>query len=477
MNRRVLSETIWYGAGKYGMVIVNLLISAVLARLLSPAEFGVVTIVTVFTAFFAVLADLGLGAAVIQHKQLSEEEISDIFSISVFFSVILAVFFALFGFPIAAFYGNQEYRKICLILSLSVLFNAMNIIPNAMLMKNKRFKLVGMRMICVTVIVGALTVAMAYFGMSYYAIVMQSVLQSCLILLWNIWSTKPRFHLRIHLDSIRTIRNYSVFQFLYSLVNYCARNLDNLLIGKLMGNESLAYYDKGYRLMMYPMQNLTYVLNPLLHPILSDYQDDRRKIYDSYMRVAQVLSVIGVYVSLVCFWNSRELILLIFGGQWERSVPLFRLLSLSVWPQMIVTSAGSVYQSTGNTRLMFISGMVHFSITIICIIVGILIGKLETVAALVALSLYLRFLIDYFCLIRLNFGYSWLAFLSAFAKDGLVMAAGVLLSRFIPEQFAGFGLVANLCFKAGVISAAFLGLLLVSGQGRMLLGLLKRAKR
>lgn len=456
-------ETIFYGISKYTNVIVTLLTSSILARILSPSEFGVVSVVTVFTAFFTTISDMGLGTAVIQNKTLTEEEINDIYSFSVYAALVLGVLFALLGIPIVWFYGDSVYFPICLLLSISVFFNAANIIPNAVLMRQKSFRIVGIRLIAVSLGVGVLAVAMALAGFRFYTIVFQSILQSVFIFFWNWHNTHLKFRPRFSFQSVEKVRQYSTYQFSYSLVNYFARNLDNLLIGKVLGSVSLAYYDKGYRLMMYPVQNLTYVINPIMHPILSDYQDNHQYIYDVYTRVVKILSLLGLFTSFFCFWASEEIILIVFGSQWEASVPVFRILSLSVWPQLVSTSAGSIYQSTGSTKLMFKSGMIHFSVTIFLIVCGVLTGQLRYVALLVTISLYLRFFIDYYFLIVKVFHYSYLRFLGLFRWEILMMCA-LILTIFLGQGLPPSNLLAGAAVKAGLLGVVYLVAAALTGQ-------------
>lgn len=475
MQKSLKQETVFYGVAKYTNVFVTLLTTSVLSRILNADEFGVVSIVTVFTAFFAILSDMGLGTAVIQNKSLSDDEISDIFSFSVYVALILGVAFIFLGIPISWFYGDRVYFKICILLSVSVFFNAVNIIPNAVLMKNKRFGLVGKRLIVVSIATGVIAVVMALAGCSFYAIVFQSIFQAAFIFLWNYWNTRLKFHLRFNWKGIRKVQQYSTYQFSYSLINYFARNLDNLLIGKALGSVSLAYYDKGYRLMMYPVQNLTYVINPVLHPILSDYQNNKGYIYDAYMKVVKILSLLGVFISFYCFWASKEIIMFFFGDQWAASVPVFRFLSLSVWPQLVSTSAGSIYQSTGNTKLMFKSGAIHFSTTIVLIIVGVMSGELEIVALLVTISLYLRFFIDYYFLIVKGLACSFGKFLKEFFPHVVIMVALICTTVIGRELFVG-GILGSLIVKGMILGTVYLGAAALTGQLRSLISLVKRKK-
>lgn len=474
MKKSLKYNMLFYGLSKYMTVFVTLLTTAILSRILSPAEFGIVSVITVFTAFFSILADLGLGTAVIQNKTLSDKELDDIFSFSVLIALFLGIVFGMLGIPISWFYGNVLYRKICLLLSVSVFFNAMNIIPNAILMKQKRFVLVGKRLIIVALVTGIISIVTALNGFSYYSLVLQSVFQSIFIFLWNWINAKVRFHLKIQWNSIKKISQFSFYQFSYNFINYFARNLDNLLIGKVMGAENLAYYDKGYRLMMYPVQNLTYVINPIIHPILSDYQDDKNYIYHSYLKIVRILSLIGVFITCFCFWGSKEIVLLFFGNQWEKSIPLFQALSLSVWPQLISTSAGSIYQSTGNTKLMFKSGMIHFTTTILSIVIGIYTGSLLMVALLVAISLYLRFFIDYYFLIAKNFNISFIRFLLTFRYEVLMVLCLFLIVGISNPYLTLNYQVVSLFIKGVIIGIVYVALLIITKQYTHIIQLFKR---
>ena len=419
---------------------------------------------------------MGLGTAVIQNKSLTDDDVTDIFSFSVYVALALGAVFLILGIPVAWFYGDPIYLRICALLSISVFFNAVNIIPNAVLMKSKRFAMVGKRLITVSVSTGLIAIAMALAGFSFYAIVFQSIFQALFVFLWNYWNTKLKFRFRFDWSGIRKVQRYSTYQFSYSLINYFARNLDNLLIGKVLGSVSLAYYDKGYRLMMYPVQNLTYVINPILHPILSDYQHDKRYIYNAYMKVVRILSLMGVFISLYCFWASEEIVLFFFGDQWHEAVPVFRLLSLSVWPQLVSTSAGSIYQSTGNTELMFRSGTVHFSTTIILIVLGVASRKLETVALLVAISLYLRFFIDYYVLIVKGFEYDYRCFLKSFCGD-IVILCVLILTVVLGQNLMVRGILHGLAMKAMILGGVFLTTAMLTGQLHDLLPYIPGRKR
>lgn len=163
-------------AANYSCVILQLMFSAVLARLLLPEDYGIIGIMTVFTAFFSVIANMGIGTAVIQNKDLDSDDISNIFTFNLYVAVVLAVVFAMFSYPLSKFYENSVYVPIGCMLSISLFFSTMNMVPNALLMKDKKFVRIGLRMVTTTVVSSVVAIVLAFLGFKYYALVAQSII-------------------------------------------------------------------------------------------------------------------------------------------------------------------------------------------------------------------------------------------------------------------------------------------------------------
>ena len=191
------------------------------------------------------------------------------------------------------------------------------------------------------------------------------------------------------MTALRKIFSYSAYQFLFNVINYFSRNLDKLLIGKHMSMSDLGYYEKSYRLMMLPLQNITQVITPVMHPIFSDFQDDKAKLASSYERIVRILSFIGLPMSVLLFFTAQEVTLIIFGNQWLPSVPVFRILSLSVGVQIILSSSGSIFQAAGDTRSLFICGVFSSTLNVAGMLIGIFyFGTLTAVANLYRIDIY-----------------------------------------------------------------------------------------
>lgn len=473
----IKKATLINAVSKYGKVLMNLVFTAVLSRLLSPNDYGVVALVTVFTSFFNVLADMGLGSAVVQNKELTDDEVNDIFSYSCYQGVFLAVIFCLLSVPITIFYNNKVYISICCILSISVLFNTLNMIPNAILMKEKRFMTVAIRNIITTLLTGGVTIALAFIGFKYYALVLQSVTSAFILFLWNMKSVNLKFHLKYNKLSIKKVMGFSTYQFGYSFVNYFSRNTDNLLIGKLMGNEALAYYSKGYTLMLYPIQNLTFVISPVLHPILSEHQNDKNYIYTKYIKVTKLLSLLGVFISAFCFSSSREIVLIMYGNQWENAVLCFKILSLSVFSQIVSSTASSIFQSLGKTKLMFKAGIIQMIITVLMIILGCFFGTIEAVAICVTIGLIAKFFVEFGFLIIKGFEYSFAGFLKAYIPDIAIFFILIVESFILNKYIHINSLFLSAILKFAAIGVVYVILLILLKQTKYLLVILPKKLR
>lgn len=452
-----------YGVAKYSTILIQLVISAVLSRILTPSDYGIVAVVTVFTTLFTTLANLGLGTAVTQFKDLSRKDVQDIFTFSEYFSVALAVIFAIAAYPIAVFYNDMVYVPIVLMLTISILFNALNMIPNALLLREKEFLRVGIRMIVATAASGLVAIILAFCGAKYYALVIQSILNAFITFVWNYHGSGLKFKVKFSYEPIKHVKSYSLNQFLYNMANYFAQNLDNLLTGKIMGNEMLAYYNKGYTLMRYPITNIAHVITPVLHPILSDHQNNKKYIYDEFVKISKILSLLGIFITAFCFWADTEIIVCYFGDQWYDAVEPFKWLSTCICVQLLNALFGSIYQSLGCTKQMLRSGMFHISISLLAIFMGAYTKNITLMAIFVSASMFVKFFIECYFLIKKSFGFSIFGFLKSFIPDCLIFA--IMFGAFsIIGDFKQYGLWASLFIKLGIACAVFLILLIVTKQ-------------
>ena len=278
LKQQLFSGVFYTALAKYSGIVISLVVAGVLARLLTPDDFGIVAIATVIIAFFSIFTDMGISPAIVQNKALTEKDLSDIFSFTLWMGAGLSVLFFAASWPIAAYYESPILRTLCQLLCVNLFFASATIVPNALFFKNKEFKFIALRSFAVQVASGTAAVIAALNGAGLYALIISPILSSILLFIISLKRYPQHPAMTLGWGALRKIFSYSAYQFLFNVINYFSRNLDKLLIGKYMGMSELGYYEKSYRLMMLPLQNITQVVTPVMHPIFSDYQNDLNRL-------------------------------------------------------------------------------------------------------------------------------------------------------------------------------------------------------
>lgn len=448
LKKELLSGVYYTAIAKYSGIVVSLVVAGILARLIAPEEFGIVAVATVIISFFSIFSDLGIGAAVIQNKTLDENDLSHIFSFTIWSGMILALLFFLCSWPISWYYRhNTTLLVICQILSVNLFFASANIVPNALLFKAKEFRFIAWRSLGVQIAGGGIAILAALNGAGLYALIINPILSSVLLFIISYRKYPQHLEKTWGLSSIRKIFSFSAYQFLFNVINYFSRNLDKLLIGKYMGMSPLGYYEKSYRLMMLPLQNITHVITPVMHPVFSDYQNDLNRLATSYEKIVRLLAFIGLPLSVFLWFTAREITLIIFGEQWIPSIAVFQILAISVGVQIILSSSGSIFQASNDTRSLFICGVFSATLNVAGILTGIFFFRsLEAVAWCITVTFCINFIQCYWQMYRITFHRAIRNFIRQLVSP-LLLSAILFLILYTVTPFIETSLIISLIIK------------------------------
>lgn len=476
MNRLAANEfrsgMFFSALGKYSNVIIQLFVNAILSRILTPADYGVVSIVQIFIEFFNLLADMGFGPAIIQNKKLDETDIQIIFKFSIFLAGVLSLVFMTLGYPVSLFYGNPVYVPIFIILGFAVFFFALLVVPKAVIQKRKDFKTVNTILVFTGIVKGIVSIILAFFGFKYYAIILGSLVQALMNFLFYYSKTRISPKVKFSFGPIKKIWAFSRNQFSFNFINYFSRNFDSILIGRVFTAGALGYYNKSYQLSLYPNQILAGVITPVIQPILSEYEKDIAVIRNTYLKITRVLANIGVPLSVFCFFVASDIILFIFGDQWGASVSSFQILSLSIWLQMIASSSGAFYQSANRTDLLLFSGVQSMILNVAAIGIGVYLGSIESVATMVTISFTVNFLINNYLLMYRIFESGFGELLKELSKPFLMGAVQVLVFLLLPQL--PFNVFYSLLIKGVIFTLTFLLGLVITGQMKEMLQVIRK---
>lgn len=458
--------------GKYSNVLIQLVVNAILSRILTPADYGVVSIIQIFIEFFNLLADMGFGPAIIQNKELKDNDIRIIFKFSVYFALLLSVIFMFIGYPVSIFYENPAYIPIFVILGFSVLFFALLVVPKAVIQKRRDFKTVNQILVFTGIIKGIVSIVLAFMGLKYYAIVLGSLVQAIMNFIFYYNKTRISTKVTMSLEPIKKIWAFSRNQFSFNFINYFSRNFDSILIGRVFTSGALGYYNKSYQLSLYPNQILAGVITPVIQPIMSEYENNLQVIKNTYLKITRVLANIGVPISVFCFFAGHEIILFIFGGQWEASVLSFQILAISIWLQMIASSTGAFYQSANRTDLLLFSGIQSMILNVVSIGIGVYLGSIESVATMVTISFSINFLINNYLLMYRIFESGYVELIRELSKPFIAGSLQVIVFLLLPDL--PFNIFYSLVIKGLVFTVVFILGLFVTGQLKEMIKVIKK---
>ena len=332
--------------------LVNLGATTVLARLLLPADFGVVARVAPIVAFVSLFGDLGLSAATIQRERMTAAQLNTLFWINAGVGTILFLASAGLAPLIAGFYGDPRAGWITVALAAGFLPGGLSAQHGALLGRQLRFATLA-RISLVSTLVGALGGCLAALGgLGFWALAVMSVggslARACQRWLAVRWIPGPP----ARGTGVRSMLAFGGNLTGFEVLNFFSRNADNVLIGKFLGEGPLGLYAMAYRLLTLPLSRAVWPLGQVVVPALSRLRTDRERFVRYYLEAIDLVMVVVSPVVVGAFVLTEPLVRLFLGDRWLPSVPVFRLLAASGIVAPMSTSVGWLYVSSGATRTM-----------------------------------------------------------------------------------------------------------------------------
>lgn len=356
--------------------IVNQLLqfvsAIILARILAPEDFGIVAIVGVFTSFALILNDFGFSNAIIQKKELSKKEIDTVFWFNIFIGLTLfLLFYFILNIIIADFFNDSRLIKVTKIISFVFIINALSAMPGTLLIKDLKFKENGIILIIAFIISTIITIILALKGYAYLSLAYRSVINSAINSLLIIILVRYFPTNKFHWVYLKRFMSFGLNLMANRSITYWIRNFDNFLIGKLLGQYELGIYNRSYRIMMYPLNNVSNVIKRVMFPAFSSIQDNLNKIKQIYLKITQTIAFITFPLIMLIFMLSHEFVFVLLGEKWMGMAPVLKLLVLVALPQVILTLNGTIYLTIGKPHIPFRLNIIQGIILFISFYVGI----------------------------------------------------------------------------------------------------------
>ncbi|RCW30042.1 lipopolysaccharide biosynthesis protein [Marinilabilia salmonicolor] len=321
MSRHVF---LWSGIGKFGQQFVSISLNILTARILSPEDYGLIGVLSVFLIVSNVFIEGGFKDALIRENQPNDKTYSSVFFLNGFIG--LALYFVLFfSAPfIADFFENIDLIKYSRVLFLSFVFNGLSVVPFSKLVKELDFRNVARINIVSSLIGGTLGLLFAYIGAGAWALVINQISRPFLRTILMYYKTSWLPELTFQLQRIKPLFRFGVNLLISGVIAHVCANILKIIIGKFYTLRDVGYYDRASNMQGLAMSTLSDVLNEVTYPILANSKDNLKE-FKNLMRITIYLSV-PVFVFLIVV--SNDLIIFLLTTKWAPVIPIFRILSI-----------------------------------------------------------------------------------------------------------------------------------------------------
>ena len=365
-----------------GLVFATQLISTVvLARLLMPSDFGLVTMVTTFSLVLMNFGQNGYAEAVMQREEMDHFLASNLFWITSGAGLFLAIGFAAFGPLLSRFYGDPRVVRVAAVVSLTIFLSSISVVHVALLKRALRFSITSALDVVTTVVSVGVSVLLALKGWGYWALVAALIIRPAVQCLgaWSQCTWLPSLPRRVR--GTGSVVRFALHVYGRFSFNYTTRNTDNLLVGWRFGSVSLGFYKKAYDLFLLPANQLLLPVSDVVLSTLSRLERGSAEYRRYFLNGLSILAFVGLGVGAVLTLVGKDLIRLLLGEKWGPAGYIFTFFCPGIGIMLIYFTSGLIHLSIGRADRWFRWVILEFGVTVLLFCLGLRWGAVGIASA------------------------------------------------------------------------------------------------
>ena len=374
LKNRTILGMIWSALQRFGTMALSFVSNLVLARLLSPDDFGAIGMLAIFIALSTNFIEGGFGAALVQKTNPTQRDYSTIFYWNLSLAIVLYVIIWFCSPLIASFYNIEILGNLLRFQALILIVNALGIVQRTRLRKQLEFKKIAMVDLSSSIIAVTVAITSAYSGLGVWSLVAyQLTLSGCQTIgVWIAHQWTPSFVFDFH--SFRSLFKFGGFLLISDLLNTLCDNIQGLIIGKRFSPATMGYYAQAKRLEEMPTMSLSTIVSQVTFPVFSQLKGDRVSLRAAHIKCVHATNFINIPLMSLLMVIAQPLILLLFTDKWLNSVPYFQILCVSGLANCLQSINYQLYVAMGHSKSMFKWNLLKRGVGIILILVGSLMG-------------------------------------------------------------------------------------------------------
>lgn len=373
-KQKALSGVMWSSVQRFGVTAITFVSNIVLARLLSPDDYGCIGMLMIFISLSTSIVDGGFGSALIQKKEPTDDDYSTIFYWNIILSLVLYGILFLCAPFIASFYHIPLLSNVLRVQGIILIFNAFSIIQQNQLRKKLLFKKLTLVNIVSASVSLSIAIVMAYNGWGVWALVAQQIAISLINaeLFWIVGKWRP---IRVFSwKSFRELFSFGSFMFLSNMFGTLSTEIQGLLVGRIFNSATMGLYTQAYRLEGSAATSVSNIIDQVTYPVLASYQDDRLQLISALKRFIQIPAFICSLVMMMMIVVAKPLIIILYSSKWLDCVPYFQILCVAGLAVCLQGSANNAIAAIGKSKEFFRWTLIKRTLTVVYAVVGIMLA-------------------------------------------------------------------------------------------------------
>ncbi|SDE00788.1 Membrane protein involved in the export of O-antigen and teichoic acid [Mucilaginibacter pineti] len=436
LKSKAITGSIWSLLEQFSMLFVQFVVGIILARLLSPNDYGLLALTMVFSGVSAAITDGGFEKSLIHKKDLTSVQINTIFYINIFLGLAMVVVVILVAPYISVFFSAPKLTSVLRIVALGIFINAAGQTPSALLRKELQFKKISYSHMVGSLTGGIVGIILAYKGFGVWALVMSTLSAQIVMLLGYLYCSTWRPKLEFSYQSIKSMLPFGLNILFSSIVFFAIAQFNNLVVGKYYNKADLGLFHRGSRFPELITSVVEGVVLKMAFPVFSKVQDDKQQLVMVLKKTVKILAFITFPLITLLFVNARDLTLVLFTKKWEGSViflEFFCLVKL-FYPLVIVYKEVLLVKGYAklSTRILTIFSIVEITLVLAMVQFGIKYVVLCTL--FIAICQYITYLTFFSQKVGLSV-WTQINWLSKYFLDSIIIIAVTLLAEKLLSNF------------------------------------------
>lgn len=457
LKQKAVSGMMWTTVQRFAGMGISFISGIILARLLTPEDYGAIGMLTIFMLVAQAFLDGGFASALIQKKRPTQEDYSTVFWFNLGMSIVLYLILFVSAPFIADFYHMPILCDVLRVQALVLIISAITIVQANQLTKQFQFKKIAIVSLLASIVSLAVTILMAYKGYGVWSLVVQGLLLSAIpsVIYWFTNKWYPSF--QFSPNSFKELFSFGGYMFLVHLINEISNNIQGLLIGRVYSADTMGFYSKARGTEKLASNTITQALKQVTFPLYAELQNDNVRLINAIKRLTLLISFFTFPLMLILILLAKPLFVLLYSDRWIDSVPYFQILCFAGIPGCLQSVNLQAIAAIGKSKATFSWTLIKRGVGLLLMVLGMYFYDMWGLLIGMVLSIWLMYLINIY-LVSKYIGYRIMQQLSDLAPTMAVSLISFLIAFLIGVNFS-YGLYIDaviqfLCFIAVYLSTA-----------------------